>query len=207
MDYWRMVLWRAVQETAKDTKLDTWAGAMMVLVGPVLASGVLWLLLGYALPDSAVWARVVAVSVPLLLVPAALVMRLAAVPATLHRKAAERIAEIEKQLANLESTRARNRATLMRFYSDAQPILDRGFDITPVDLAGFVSEIEIWISSTATWIAEHLGEAALSRFMDCSGWRSAHFPAALNPDHGRAISLLNIYRMNLRALIESEAWS
>jgi len=95
----------------------------------------------------------------------------------------------------------------MRFYSDAQPILDRSFDITPVDLAGFISEIEIWISATATWIAEHMGEAALSRFTDRSGWRSAHFPAALNPDHGRAICLLNVYRTNLRALIESEAWS
>jgi hypothetical protein len=95
----------------------------------------------------------------------------------------------------------------MRLYSDAQPILDRGLEITPVDLAGFISEIEIWISATATWIAEHMGEAALSRFTDRSEWRSAHFPAALNPDHGRAISLLTIYRTNLRALIESEAWS
>src|SRR3954447_23282258 len=128
MDYWRMVLWRAVQETVKDTKLDTWAGAMMVLVGPVLASGVFWLLLGYALPDSAGWARIVAAAVPLLTGPVALGMRLAAVPAALHGKAAERIAELEHQLADLESTRARNRATLMRFYSDAQPILDRGFD-------------------------------------------------------------------------------
>ena len=57
MGYWRMVLRRAVQETVNDTKLDTWAGAMMVLVGPVLTSGVFWLLLGYALPDSAGWAR------------------------------------------------------------------------------------------------------------------------------------------------------
>ena len=200
-----MVLRRAVRETVKDTKRDTWA-AMVVLVGPVLASGVLWLLLGYALPDSAVWARMVAAAVPLLTGPVALGMRLAAVPAALHGKAAERIAELEKQLADLESTRARNRATLMRFYSDAQLILDRGFDITPVDLAGFVSEIEIWISSTATWIAENMGEAALSRFTDRSEWRSAHFPAALNHDHDRAISLLNVYRTNLRALIESEAW-
>ena len=43
MGYWRMVLRRAVQETVNDTKLDTWAGAMLVLVGPVLMSGVLWL--------------------------------------------------------------------------------------------------------------------------------------------------------------------
>jgi hypothetical protein len=189
MDYWRMVLRRAVRETVTDTKRDTWA-AMVVLVGPVLASGVLWLLLGYALPDSAVWARMIAAAVPLLLMPIALVMRLAAVPAALHCEAAERIAELEQQLTDLESTRARDRATLMRFYSDAQPILDRGFDIAPIDLAGFISEIEIWISSTATWIAEHMGEAALSRFTDRSGWRSAHFPAALNPDHGRVISLL-----------------
>src|SRR3954467_8118348 len=206
MDYWRMVLRRAVRETVTDTKRDPWA-AMVVLVGPVLASGVLWLLLGYALPDSAGWARLVAAAVPLLTGPVALGMRLAAVPPTLHSATAERIAELEHQLADLESTRALNRATLMRFYSDAQPILDRGFEITPVDLAGFISEIEIWISATATWIAEHMGEAALSRFTDRSGWRSAHFPAALNPDHGRAISLLNVYRMNLRALIESEAWS
>ena len=206
MDYWRMVLRRAVRETVKDTKRDTWA-AMVVLVGPVLTSGILWLLLGYALPDRAVWARLVAAAVPLLLVPIALMMRLAAVPAALHCEAAERIAELEQQLTDLESTRARDRATLMRFYSDAQPILDRGFEIAPVDLAGFISEIEIWISSTATWIAEHMGEAALSRFTDRSEWRSAHFPAALNPDHGRVISLLNVYRTNLRALIESEAWS
>jgi hypothetical protein len=206
MDYWRLVLRRAVRETVKDTKRDTWA-AMVVLVGPVLASGVLWLLLGYALADSAVWARMIAAAVPLLLMPIALVMRLAAVPAALHCEAAERIAELEQQLTDLESTRARDRATLMRFYSDAQPILDRGFDIAPIDLAGFISEIEIWISSTATWIAEHMGEAALSRFTDRSGWRSAHFPAALNHDHDRAISLLNVYRTNLRALIESEAWS
>jgi len=149
----------------------------------------------------------VAAAVPLLTGPVALGMRLAAVPPALHGKAAERIAELEHQLADLESTRALKRATLMRFYSDAQPILDRSFDITPVDLASVISEIEIWISSTATWIAEHLGEAALSRFMDRSGWRSAHFPAALNPDHGRAICLLNVYRTSLRALIESEAWS
>src|SRR4051812_43895033 len=124
MDYWRMVLRRAVRETVKDTKRDTWA-AMVVLVGPVLASGVLWLLLGYALPDSAVWARMVAAAVPLLMVPIALMMRLAAIPAALHCEAAERIAELEKQLADLDRIRARDRATLMRFYSDAQPILDR----------------------------------------------------------------------------------
>ena len=207
MGYWRMVLRRAVQETVNDTKLGTWAGAMMVLVGLVLVSGGLWLLLDYALPDSAGWARMVAAAVPLLTVPAALVMRLATVPATLHGAAIETIAELEEQLADLDSTRARNRATLIRFYSDAQPILDRSFELTPTDLVGFISDIEIWISSTATWIAEHLGEAALSRFTDRSEWRSTHFPAALNPDHGRAISLLNVYRTNLRALIESEAWS
>ena len=95
----------------------------MVLVGPVLVSGVLWLLLGYALPDSAVWVRMGAAAVPLLLVPIALVMRLAAVPAALHCAATERIAELEQRLADLESTRVRTRATLMRFYSDAQPVL------------------------------------------------------------------------------------
>ena len=207
MGYWRMVLRRAVQETVNDTKLDTWAGAMLVLVGPVLMSGVLWLLLDYALPDSAAWARMVAAAVPLLLVPVALAMRLVAVPAALHGAATERIAELEQQLADLDSTRAHTRATLMRLYSDAQPILDRGFGLAPIDLAGFISEVEIWISSTATWIAEHMGEAALLRFTDRSEWRFAHFPAALNPDHGRAISLLTVYRTNLRALIESEAWS
>ena len=168
MDYWRMVLRRAVRETVTDTKRDPWA-AMVVLVGPVLTSGVLWLLLGYALPDSAVWARMVAAAVPLLLVPIAFVRRLAAVPAALHSEATKRIAELEQQLADLDSTRARNRAALMRFYSDAQPILDRGFGLAPIDLAGFISEVEIWISSTATWIAEHMGEAALSRFTDRSG--------------------------------------
>ena len=38
MDYWRLVLRRAVRETARDTKLDTGAGAMMVLVGTVLVA-------------------------------------------------------------------------------------------------------------------------------------------------------------------------
>src|SRR3954447_6983518 len=121
MDYWRMVLRRAVGETVKDTERDPWA-AMVVLVGPVLASGVLWLPLGYALPDSAVWARMVAAAVPLLLVPVAFVRRLAAVPAALHSEATKRIAELEQQLADLDSTRARGRAVLMRFYSDAQPV-------------------------------------------------------------------------------------
>jgi hypothetical protein len=207
MDYWRLVLRRAVRETARDTKLDTGAGAMMVLVGTVLASGVLWVLLGYALPDSSLWARVVVAAVPLLWLPIALVMRLAAVPPALHGEATRRIAELEKQIADLDQEKAYKRAALTRFYSDAQPILDRSFEIAPTDLASFISEIEIWISSTATWIAKNMGEAALSRFTDRSEWRSAHFPAALNHDHGRAISLLNVYRTNLRALIESEAWS
>jgi hypothetical protein len=198
-----MVLRRAVRDTVTDTRCDPWA-AMVVLVGPVLTSGVLWLLLSYALPDSTVWARMVAAAVPLLTVPIALGMRLAAVPPALHSAAAERIAELEQQLADRDRAKAHKRAMLMRFYSDAQPILDRGFDIAPIDLADFISDIEIWISSTATWIAEHMGEAALARFTDRSGWRSAHFPAALNPDHGRAISLLNVYRTNLRALIEAE---
>src|SRR5215213_8817483 len=92
---------RAVQETARDTKLDTGAGAMMVLVGTVLASGVLWVLLGYALPDSSLWARVVVAAVPLLWLPIALGMRLAAVPPALHGEAARRIAELEKQIADL----------------------------------------------------------------------------------------------------------
>src|SRR3954469_1660555 len=123
MGYLRMALRRAVQETVNDTKLDTWAGAMLVLVGPVLVSGVLWLLLDYALPDSAEWARMVAAAVPLLMMPIVLVMRLAAIPAALHGAVTERIAELEQQRADLESTRTRTRATLMRFYSDAQPIL------------------------------------------------------------------------------------
>jgi len=108
MNYWRMVLRRAHRETVEDTERDPWA-AMVVLVGPVLASGVLWLLLGYALPDSAVWARMVAAAVPLLLVPIAFVRRLAAVPAALYSEATKRIAELEQQLADLDSTRARNR--------------------------------------------------------------------------------------------------
>jgi hypothetical protein len=177
MDYWRLVLRRAVREAVTDTKRDTWA-AMVVLVGPVLASGILWLLLGYALPDSAMWARMVAAAVPLLTVPIALGMRLVAIPPALHSEATERIAELEQQLADRDRAKAHKRAMLMRFYSDAQPILDRGFEIAPIDLAGFISDIEIWISSTATWIAGHMGEAALSRFTDRSGWRSAHFPAA-----------------------------
>src|SRR3954465_10954480 len=86
--------------------------------------GVLWLLLSYALPDSAVWARMVAAAVPLLTVPIALGMRLAAVPPALHSAAAERIAELEQQLADRNRANARDRAALMRFYSDAQPILD-----------------------------------------------------------------------------------
>jgi hypothetical protein len=180
---------------------------MMVLAGTVLASGVLWVLLGYALPDSSLGARVVAAAVPLLTLPMALVMRLAAVPPALHGEATEKIAELEKQLADLDRAKAYKKAMLIRFYSDTQPILDRSLEIAPTDLASFIADIEIWISSTATWIAENLGEAALSRFTNRSGWRSAHFPAALNPDHGRAISLLNVYRTNLRALIESEAWS
>ena len=57
MGYWRLVLRRAVRETARDTKLNTGAGAMMVLVGTVLASGILWVLLGYALPDGSVSTR------------------------------------------------------------------------------------------------------------------------------------------------------
>src|SRR5215210_1935857 len=101
MDYWRLVLRRAVRETARDTKLDTGAGAMMVLVGAVLASGVLWVLLGYALPDSSLWARVVVAAVPLLWLPIALVMRLAAVPPALHGEAIRRIAELERQIADL----------------------------------------------------------------------------------------------------------
>src|SRR5215204_1874287 len=144
MNYWRMVLRQAVRETVKDTKRDTWA-AMVVLVGPVLTSGILWLLLGYALPDSTVWARMVAAAVPLLTVPIAFVMRLAAVPAALHSEATKRIAELEKQLADRDRAKAHKRATLMRFYSDAQPILDRGFKIAPIDLADFISEVEIWI--------------------------------------------------------------
>ena len=207
MDYWRLVLRRAVRETVKDTKLNTWAGAMTVLVGIVVASCVLWVLLGYALPESALWARVAVAAVPLLTLPIALVMRLAAVPPALHCEATGRIAELEKQIADLDRVKAHKRAALIQFYSDAQPILDRSFEIAPTDLASFISDIEIWISSTATWIAENMGEAALSRFTDRSEWRSAHFPAALNHDHDRAISLLNVYRTNLRALIESEAWS
>src|SRR5215210_6629343 len=108
MDYWRMVLRRAVRETVKDTKLDTWA-AMVVLVGPVLASGVLWVLLGYTLPDSSLWARLVVAVVPLLTLPIALVMRLAAVPPTLHCEATRRIAELEKQIADIDREKAYKR--------------------------------------------------------------------------------------------------
>src|SRR3954464_10112828 len=158
MDYWRLVLRRAVREAVTDTKRDTWA-AMVVLVGPVLASGILWLLLGYALPDSAMWARMVAAAVPLLTVPIALGMRLAAIPPALHSEATERIAELEQQLADRDRAKARLRAMLMRFYSDAQPILDRGFDIAPIDLADYVSDIEIWISSTAAALAEQMAQA------------------------------------------------
>ena len=144
---------------------------------------------------------------PLLALPIALVMRLAAAPSALHSDATERIAELEKQLADRDSTKARNKAMLCGFYSDAEPILNRAFEIAPNDLASFISDIEIWISSTATWIAENMGEAALSRFTDHSGLRSVYVPGALNHDHGRAISLLNAYLANLQVLINSQAWS
>jgi hypothetical protein len=169
MNYWRLVLRRAVRETVKDMKLDTWAGAVIVLVGTLLASGVLWLLPGYVVPETPLWARFLGAAVPLLALPIALVMRLAAAPSALHSDATERIAELEKQLADRDSTKARNKAMLCGFYSDAEPILNRAFEIAPNDLASFVSDIEIWISSTATWIAENMGEAAPSRFTDRLG--------------------------------------
>src|SRR3954466_10748939 len=122
MDYWRLVLRRAVRETVTDTKLDTWAGAMTALVGIIVASCVLWVLLGYALPESALWARVVVAAVPLSTLPIALVMRLIAVPSALHGKATRRIAELEKQIADLDSAKAYKRMVLTRFYSDAQSI-------------------------------------------------------------------------------------
>src|SRR5215204_3804422 len=106
MDYWRLVLRRAVRETARDTKLDTGAGAMMVLVGTVLASGVLWVLLGYALPDSSLWACLVVAAVPLLWLPIALVMRLAALPPNLHCETTRRIVELESQISDLDREKA-----------------------------------------------------------------------------------------------------
>src|SRR4051812_29523611 len=99
MGYWRIVLRRAVQETVTDTKLDTWAGAMTALVGIVVASCALWVLLGYALPESTLWARVVLAAVPLLTLPIALVIRLIAVPSALHGDATRRIAKLEAQIA------------------------------------------------------------------------------------------------------------
>ena len=57
------------------------------------------------------------------------------------------------------------------------------------------------------WIAENMGEAALSRFLDRSAGFAGFYRGALNEEHNRAVSLLNLYRTNLRSLIESDVWT
>src|SRR5215207_2503091 len=57
-----------------------------------------------------------------------------------------------------------------------------------------------WVASTAAWIAESMGEAALSRFLDRSAGFAGFYRRAINEEHNRAVSLLNLYRTNLRSL-------
>jgi hypothetical protein len=52
-----------------------------------------------------------------------------------------------------------------------------------------------------------MGEAALSRFLDRSAGFAGFYRGALNEEHNRAVSLLNLYRTNLRSLIESDVWT
>ena len=135
--------------------------------------------------------------------------RLAFATYGLWKEQCARADAVEQRLSELDSTKAERRARLREFYSSVEAILGRNVarDTSPEEFREYLTEMEGWVASAATWIAENMGEAALSRFLDRSAGLAGFYRGAINEEHNRAVSLLNLYRTNLRSLIESDVWT
>ncbi len=189
-----------VVRTAFSPALDS---AQAVVFALVLAAGLLTYITFDGSGDARAWQLVAAVVV------FGIAFRLAFATYGLWKEQCARADAVEQRLSELDSTKAERRARLREFYSSVEAILGRNVarDISPEEFRDYLIEMESWVASTATWIAENMGEAALSRFLDRSAGFAGFYRGALNEEHNRAVSLLNLYRTNLRSLIESDVWT
>jgi hypothetical protein len=189
-----------VVRTAFSPALDY---AQAVVFALVIAAGLLTYLTFDGSVDARAWQLVAAV------VGVGIAFRLAFATYGLWKEQCVRADAVEQKLSELDSTKVERRAKLREFYSSVEVIMGRTVarDISPEEFREYLTEMEGWVASTATWIAENMGEAALSRFLDRSAGFAGFYRGALNEEHNRAVSLLNLYRTNLRSLIESDVWT
>jgi predicted RNA-binding protein Jag len=97
---------------------------------------------------------------------------------------------------------------LQKFYVESTPILNANLPktISADDFAKYQTAVNDWITRTATWIQQNMGEPARDRFLDYGQGFSFSWNRAVNEQHNNDINLIGAYRKNLSSLIESNAW-
>jgi hypothetical protein len=188
-----------VGRTAFSPALD-YAQAVFALI---IAAGLLTYITFDGSVDARAWQLVAAIF------GVGIAFRLAFATYGLWKEQCARADAVEQKLSELDSTKVERRAKLREFYSSVEAIMGRNVarDISPEEFREYLTEMESWVASTATWIAENMGEAALSRFLDCSAGFAGFYRGAINEEHTKAVSLLNLYRTNLRSLIQFDVWT
>jgi hypothetical protein len=108
----------------------------------------------------------------------------------------------DRQLSNIKLVQ------LQKFYGEAGPIIEANLpkDISTEDFEKWVTTAQAWADTTANWIDENLGPAAVARFTDRSGALTFSYSGAANPKHEAMINGLTQLRKNLATIIESRAW-
>ncbi len=154
MDYWKRVFRRAVREARRDLKLDTLVNAMIVFGGQFLISILIWLALGPAFTNSALWTRAIVTVAPFLLFPLVFAIRLLTVPASM---AAEDEATIKSLAASKDSVERKKQAKVA-----LGRVIEAGLQILNTGNVDEASARE-WMASAHNLVASAfgIGEATL----------------------------------------------
>jgi hypothetical protein len=165
MAYWNRVFRRAVREAAKEAKLDTLANAMIALCVPILISLIIWVALGYALPNGTLWARVLATATPFLILSIAMVVRFFAIPAQMAR---EDEATINSFTAALDSRERKKviKDIIGSYMQAGNRLLSLG---TRDDLSR-MEPAEKWVTITQDFINAAFGSSEATLFLSDVGY-------------------------------------
>jgi uncharacterized coiled-coil protein SlyX len=117
----------------------------------------------------------------------------------------EQLKGTSPELAAIQANRDTIRAGLKAFYIRGGEIFRRKVVDEPT-MNNWVNDANSWYVETAKWINEHMGEAAVEKFIDMGNTADVGWGDSFSQIHTNMRNSVARYRRNLSTLIETAAW-
>ena len=155
MGYWGTVAKRAAKEAAKDVRLDSAVGVVVLLVSQTIVGAGLFAALGQW-TGANIWTRIMTALAPFVVYPLAFTIRMVIVPASLAGEIGERASAREV------------REKIGSFVAEARNLQKRCEAIKGADEA-FDAEVQAWFDGIGEYIIAQLGQSYVEQVANGAG--------------------------------------